>query len=51
MFQHKWNEIDVIYALGYRAKTSWLINMKTWQYIAIFKRWYMMKIIKLYLEI
>ena len=30
MFQHKWNEIDVIYALGYRAKTSWLINMKIW---------------------
>ena len=30
MFQHKGNEIDVIYALGYRAKTSWLINMKIW---------------------
>ena len=28
MFQHKCNEIDVIFGLGYRAKTSWLINIK-----------------------
>ena len=36
MFQQKWNEIYMIYTLGYRAKNSWLINMKIWYMLQFF---------------